>query len=134
MKSTNSTRRNGSRTFYSGLAATGVATGAVLAYSPALQHRLVSPRPGCLFRQITGLKCPFCGMTHAVIALAHGHLMAAVQQNAIVLLLALASAIALSNTFTRGRSTVGWLSSKVPAANVPRAAILAAAYSVVRDV
>ncbi len=31
----------------------------------------------CLWRVITGLPCPGCGMTHALLALAHGDLRAA---------------------------------------------------------
>jgi len=111
-----------------------VAAGTVLAYTPALQHRLLSPRPTCLFRRLTGLKCPFCGMTHAVVAVGHGHLVSALQQNAIVFLLALAAVVVLANASVRGRSAVTWASSKLPAVNVPRAAILAGVYSVVRDV
>ena len=128
-----SIRRNGSKGVYAGIVAVGVSAGAVLAYSPGLQHRMVSPRPTCLFRQITGLKCPFCGMTHAVIALSHGHLVAAVQQNAIVFLLALAAAVAVANSFTRGRSAVTWVAARLPAVTVPRSAILAGAYAIVRD-
>jgi len=116
------------------MAAAGVTAGAVLAYIPDLQHRVMSPRPSCLFRRITGLKCPFCGMTHAVIALGHGHLVSALQQNAIVFLLVLAAAVVLANTWARGRSAVGWISSKVPLVNVSRAAVLAGVYAVVRDV
>jgi hypothetical protein len=73
-------------------------------------------------------------MTHAVIALGHGHLVSALQQNAIVFLLALAAVVVLANTWDRGRSTVAWISARVPVANVPRAALLAGAYSILRDV
>jgi hypothetical protein len=48
--------------------------------------------PLCAFRWITGRPCPFCGLTHAVFALAHGNLAAALRYHALsplaVLLLA----------------------------------------------
>ena len=39
------------------------------------------PFPGCLFRLITGLPCPSCGLTHAFIALGHGRLFEAFLDN-----------------------------------------------------
>jgi hypothetical protein len=56
-----------------GVAAAGgaLATGALT--SPATQHRLAEGGPACPFRWATGLPCPFCGMTHATIALGGGH-------------------------------------------------------------
>ena len=35
----------------------------------------------CVFRVITGLLCPGCGMTHALIALIHGNFIGAFQYN-----------------------------------------------------
>jgi Protein of unknown function (DUF2752) len=54
---------------YLALAATAVAVGAL-----HLRHR---PGTLCLFRELTGLPCPFCGGTTAAAALGHGHLGAA---------------------------------------------------------
>lgn len=39
------------------------------AVSPELLLRL---SPSCLFRLLTGLNCPFCGMTRDLISLVHG--------------------------------------------------------------
>jgi len=39
------------------------------------------PFPGCLFRLITGLPCPSCGLTHAFIALGHGRVSEAFLDN-----------------------------------------------------
>jgi uncharacterized protein DUF2752 len=39
------------------------------------------PWPGCLFRRLTGLPCPTCGATRSAIALVHGDLLGAIQQN-----------------------------------------------------
>src|SRR6476661_2197788 len=42
--------------------------------------------PGCLLRAVTGIPCPFCGLTHSMMALGQGNLAAAVAQNPLVLL------------------------------------------------
>jgi hypothetical protein len=43
--------------------------------------------PGCLLRAVTGIPCPFCGLTHSLMALGQGSLGAAVAQNPLGLLL-----------------------------------------------
>lgn len=60
-------------------AAAGVWIGFILAAlavgafgSAELRHRLSEDGPGCPFRTLTTVKCAFCGMTHATIALGHG--------------------------------------------------------------
>jgi Protein of unknown function (DUF2752) len=42
--------------------------------------------PGCLFREVTGLPCPFCGLTHSMMALGQGDPTAAALQNPLGLL------------------------------------------------
>jgi len=42
--------------------------------------------PGCLLRAVTGIPCPFCGLTHSMMALGQGNLAAAVAQNPLGLL------------------------------------------------
>ena len=42
--------------------------------------------PVCQFHQLTGLNCPGCGMTRAASALLHGHLMAALRDNLLLVL------------------------------------------------
>ncbi len=37
----------------------------------------------CLFRTVTGLLCPGCGMTHALAELVQGHVHAAIEYNAL---------------------------------------------------
>lgn len=39
--------------------------------------------PLCAFRWLTGRPCPLCGLTHAVFALAKGHLAEALRWNAL---------------------------------------------------
>lgn len=41
--------------------------------------------PECQFHRLTGLNCPGCGMTRAVYALLHGHLLLAVRDNALLI-------------------------------------------------
>ncbi len=43
--------------------------------------------PLCPFHAITGLLCPGCGATRALVALAHGHIHEAITQNALIVLL-----------------------------------------------
>ncbi|MFZ5656560.1 MAG: DUF2752 domain-containing protein [Pseudomonadota bacterium] len=52
-----------------------------------------SPFPPCLFREITDLYCPGCGLTRMLHALAHGDLQRAVRMNA--MLMAMLPALAL---------------------------------------
>src|SRR4051794_24374148 len=43
--------------------------------------------PGCLLRALTGIPCPFCGLTHSMMALGQSNLGAAVAQNPLGLVL-----------------------------------------------
>ena len=46
---------------------------AVGAFAPASwQSALATDGPSCPFRRVTGVDCPFCGMTRATIALGRG--------------------------------------------------------------
>jgi Protein of unknown function (DUF2752) len=60
-----------------GAAALGGISGADVAHPGA---------PGCLLRAVTGIPCPFCGLTHSMMALGQGNLGAAVAQNPLGLL------------------------------------------------
>jgi Protein of unknown function (DUF2752) len=42
--------------------------------------------PVCMFHQITGLNCPGCGSTRALHELLHGHVLAALHSNALLML------------------------------------------------
>ena len=53
----------------------------------------VHPPLACPLRTVTGIPCPFCGMTRAVVAVAHGHLVDSLRFNPagiVVALLAIA--------------------------------------------
>lgn len=55
---------------------------ALYRFNPALY----SIYPRCQFHRLTGLNCPGCGGTRAVYALLHGDLLAALRDNALVVL------------------------------------------------
>jgi hypothetical protein len=73
--------------------------GAALVW-PALP---VHPPYACPLRAITGIPCPFCGMTRAVVAAVHGNIVTSLKYNpAGILLVALAVAL-----------VVGWRAERV---------------------
>jgi len=68
-----------------------VAAGGMVAIAAAWPVLPVHPPLACPLRSLTGVPCPFCGMTRAVVAAAHGHLSASLAFNpAGILVLALA--------------------------------------------
>lgn len=133
MRNTLSRVRTGSEYLPAALAAGGIAAGLVVSYVPGLRERMVTGHPTCLFRRLTGLKCPFCGMTHAVVAVDHGHFLLAARQDAIVFLLMIACLTALAGLFGRGRKILDWFRMKLPRVNSKNGLYLALAYSVIRD-
>jgi hypothetical protein len=74
--------------------------------------------PGCPLRMATGLPCPFCGMTHAVLAMGGGDVRAAlafhpVAPLVIVLVVVLCAAAAAGriDAVTRGRRGAAMLAA-----------------------
>jgi hypothetical protein len=61
------------------------ATGVLKAYLPAVADRVV---PGCMLREMTGVRCPTCGSGRALSWLAGGHLVEALRQNWLAVALA----------------------------------------------
>lgn len=116
------------------LAAFGTAGAIVVSYVPNIREDLTRHPSTCLFRQMTGYRCPFCGMTHAVIDLLHGNITLAASHNAIVFLLVLAAAVAFVGRVPRGREVLGRVTHRLPFLRPGSGAILAACYSLVRDV
>lgn len=57
----------------------GVTTAAVLA--SAVVDAAESFPWGCMFRAVTGIPCPSCGMTHAFVAMGHGRVAEAFAHN-----------------------------------------------------
>jgi len=58
-------------------------SGAVLFFFDPAQHGFY---PICWFHSLTGLNCPGCGATRAAYQLLHGHLLRALQDNALFVL------------------------------------------------
>lgn len=56
-----------------GFAASIIATLIIAAVAPASWGAAIAADgPGCPFRRLTGIDCPFCGMTRATVAMGHG--------------------------------------------------------------
>ncbi|MEI9960978.1 MAG: DUF2752 domain-containing protein [Limisphaerales bacterium] len=65
------------------LGVTAIGVGAtVFFFNPSTQGFY----PICVFHKLTGLNCPGCGMTRALYALLHGHLLTAMRDNALFVL------------------------------------------------
>ena len=50
-----------------------VASGGMLAIAVAWPILPLHPQVACPLRALTGVPCPLCGMTRAIVAAAHGH-------------------------------------------------------------
>jgi hypothetical protein len=61
---------------------------AVVSVALAALHLPHRPRTLCLFRAVTGVPCPFCGGTTAVVELGHGDLRAALAASPLAALVA----------------------------------------------
>ena len=53
----------------------------IVSYSSPLQRTLFALGDTCALHRATGIKCPACGLTHAVIALLRGHPLGALRIN-----------------------------------------------------
>lgn len=81
----------------------GAATGFTIALLPYAQ-RLAAFLPPCPFRAVTGIPCPTCGTTRALVALSRGQLAQALVNNPMFTLgLVLAGLAALVWTLNHGR-------------------------------
>lgn len=54
------------------LAGLGLVAGASIFGSPRLHDHLIEAAPPCPFLTVTGLPCPFCGLSRATLALGSG--------------------------------------------------------------
>ena len=85
--------------------ALGLAGAGAVAYTALLDPNRSAAFPFCPLRLLTGLDCPFCGSLRATHALAHGHLAAAIDHNA---LFVVAAPLVLLGWFTWLASAAGW--------------------------
>jgi hypothetical protein len=72
---------------------TRIVAGAMLGVAVVWPRLPVHPPLACPLRTLTGIPCPFCGMTRAVVAAMHGHLLESLRFNpagVLVVVLALA--------------------------------------------
>jgi hypothetical protein len=77
----------------------------------------------CPLRAVTGVPCPFCGMTHGVVAAVHGHLGAAFAYNpAAPLLVALVATLWMLWALRRAPALPAWALS--PRVALPCLAVL----------
>jgi uncharacterized protein DUF2752 len=88
---------------------------AVLALFPAL----VSAAPACVFKGLTGLACPTCGATRALLALASGHPAQALAWNPLATLGLIGGCLYLPYAWAAvaglaPRLRTGWLTPPVP--------------------
>ena len=72
----------------------------VLIYSKTLMPLM----PPCILRTFTGLKCPSCGMTHSVFALARLDLLTALRENAVIPALAVIALLRYAELWTAARN------------------------------
>ncbi len=73
-----------------------LASGAMVAVAAVWPVLPVHPPFACPFRAATGIPCPFCGMTRAVVAAVHGHIATSLAFNPggiVVLLLAVVAIV-----------------------------------------
>ncbi len=86
-----------------------VVSGGMVATAAAWPVLPFHPPLACPLRAATGIPCPFCGMTRAVVAAVHGHVLASLAFNpgGIVVLLVALTAVFRPDVLTRLR-TPGW--------------------------
>ena len=80
------------------LVAAALGSGAVLFFFDPAKHGFY---PICLFHSLTGLNCPGCGATRAAYQLLHGHLLRALHDNALLVLMLAALAVLSTRLMVR---------------------------------
>jgi hypothetical protein len=87
-----------------------VASGALLGAAALWSALPVHPPLACPLRSTTGIPCPFCGMTRACAALAHGHLAGSLTFNpGGILVIAIAIAFLVRPAWVRSLRPPLWL-------------------------
>jgi Protein of unknown function (DUF2752) len=105
----------------------GLLWGAAALFAAALRPlvpAMALEAPACLFRSLTGLPCPTCGATHAVVALAHLDPISAFGANPLV---AAACLIFLAGGLLAGASALAGRPLREPRYDRPAARVVALA-------
>jgi hypothetical protein len=112
------------------------ALAAALLPMPGADGRILHIPATCPFYQMTGLPCPFCGMTRSVICLAHGRLAESLHYHPLGIVFALAAAVIWVDGMLCWRTGAGLPRLSLPARNRLTALTVAVivAVAVVRDV
>jgi hypothetical protein len=74
-------RRDPTRWITRGLLLVAAGATAFVAWAPGVAEALFERGSTCAFRAATGLLCPFCGLTHATVALLRGNLAEAAREH-----------------------------------------------------
>lgn len=124
--------RHGRWPRWAGPALVGAALGAGTVYTAVVDPNTSSAFPQCITKQFTGLDCPMCGGLRAVHALATGDLPAAVDHNAVVVVLLPMLAVLWATTLLRA------LGHEPPTVRVPTwapwvAVVVLVVFTVVRN-
>lgn len=128
-------RTGSSEAVTSGILAAAAAGILVVAYVPQVTDRFVTDEVNCPVRLATGWKCPFCGMTHGMVALLHGHLDAVMHQNAFAPVFVIGLVVLLLVSF--GARRPPWLPKPSSVVRHSLVGVLAGsftAYAVLRNV
>ena len=104
---------------------------ATVAYAPGVSDRLFAQGVSCPSRLWLGVLCPFCGMTHAVVALLRGDVFGSLSENAFALFFLLGLVGSLVGLFGRWRPRIPWALSRSVTSLVAGLAFVA--YSVGRN-
>ena len=94
-----------------------LAAGGLVGAAAAWPLLPVHPPLACPLRALTGIPCPFCGMTRACVAAVHGHLATSLAFNPAGVLLVIAALVALIRP--------QWLTRVQPPAWIAGAALVA---------
>lgn len=85
---------------------------ATVAYAPGVSDRLFAQGVSCPSRMWLGVLCPFCGMTHAAVALLRGDILGSLSQNAFALFFLLGLLGWLVTLFGWWRPRIPWALSR----------------------
>ena len=87
-----------------------IVCGVAIFFAAAVNYCLLKSTQLCVFRALTGLPCPGCGLTHAGISLLHGEVLRSLSYHA---LLVPYIVTIVANTITLDFFVLNWFRSRV---------------------